>query len=82
MFKWIRTLFIKRKTNADESFNVVASIGKARALYKDLIIKAHPDRNPYKVELATEITDLLNNNRYNYRELLKLKSRIETELNY
>ena len=70
----------KRVETPDEIINVVASIGKARALYKDLIIKAHPDRNPNKVEIATEITDHLNNNRFNYRELLKLKSRIETEL--
>lgn len=80
MFKWIRTLFIKRETNADESLNVVESMGKAKSLYKDLIVKAHPDRNPAKADLATTITDLINSNRYNYRELLKLKSRIETEL--
>lgn len=80
MFKWIRTLFIKRETNADESLNVVESMGKAKSLYKDLIVKAHPDRNPTNVDLATTLTDLINKNQFNYRELLKLKTRIETEL--
>ena len=80
MFKWFRKIYYKTEKMPDESINVVESIGKAKALYKDLIVKAHPDRNPKNVELATSITDQLNINRYNYRELLKLKTIIETEL--
>lgn len=49
-------------------------------LYKELIKKSHPDKHPQKEKLAKEIAELVNNNRYNYRELLKLKERIENEL--
>lgn len=78
---WFRKILHRKNLEIpDESINVVASIGKAKALYKDLIIKAHPDRNPNNVELATSITDQLNSNRFNYRELLRLKTIIETEL--
>lgn len=78
---WFRRVFHRKNSEIpDESINVVESIGKAKTLYKDLIIKAHPDRNPNNVELATSITDQLNINRFNYRELLRLKTIIETEL--
>lgn len=63
-----------------EETNIVQSIAKAKALYKELIAKAHPDRNVSKAELAKILTEEINNNRYNYRELLKLKQRVETEL--
>jgi hypothetical protein len=79
MFRWIKNLFSKQDYK-DESLNVVASIGKAKSLYKDLIVKAHPDKLPNQSELATTLTELINKNRYNYSELLKIKNRIETEL--
>lgn len=47
---------------------------------KELIKKSHPDKHPQKEKLAKEIAALVNDNRYNYRELLKLKERIENEL--
>lgn len=79
MFRWVKNLFSKKEYK-DESLNVVASIGKAKSIYKDLIIKAHPDKHPNQSELATTLTELINKNRYNYSELLKIKKRIETEL--
>lgn len=79
MFRWVKNLFSKKEYK-DESLNVVASIGKAKSIYKDLIIKAHPDKHPNQSELATTLTELINENRYNYSELLKIKKRIETEL--
>ena len=63
-----------------KSKTVVESIVGAKTLHKELIRKAHPDRHSDKEELAKEITDLVNENRYNYRELLKLKERIKEEL--
>lgn len=83
MFAWIKRMihsFIGRKERLNESNNVVESIAKSKVLYKELIKKSHPDKHPEKEELAKEITELINNNRYNYRELLKLKERIENEL--
>ncbi len=81
MINWIKRLFQKKENESvKESINVVASIGKAKSLYKDLIVKAHPDKHPSQSELATTLTELINKNRYNYSELLKIKNRIETEL--
>lgn len=81
MINWIKRLFNKKENKSvKESINVVESIGKAKSLYKDLIIKAHPDKHPNHSELATTLTELINKNRYNYSELLKIKKRIETEL--
>ena len=83
MFSWFKRLFISHKNRQGtflESVNVVESIASAKSLHKELIRKAHPDKNPIKIELAQELTELVNLNRYNYRELLKLKERIENEL--
>lgn len=83
MFSWFKRLFIshkKRNEAISESVNIVESIASAKSLHKELIRKAHPDKNPMKIELAQELTELLNMNRYNHRELLKLKERIENEL--
>lgn len=83
MFAWFKRImfsFSGRKERLNESNNVVESIVKSKMLYKELIRKSHPDKHPQKDELAKEFTELVNNNRYNYRELLKLKERIENEL--
>lgn len=70
----------KNRTKVHEEENVVESMVKAKKLYKELILKAHPDRHPNKIELAALITEKVNENRYNYQVLLKLKERIEKEL--
>lgn len=64
----------------EEAFNVVESIAKAKGLHKKLILLSHPDKYPNKIELATKLSELVNANRYNYRELLKLEERIKNEL--
>lgn len=83
MFRWFKRLILsrrKRKEALFESVNVVESIAGAKALHKELILKAHPDKNPMKIELAQELSELINVNRFNYQELLKLKKRVENEL--
>lgn len=70
----------KRKMSTNEAINVVASLAKAKQLHKKLLIKTHPDRHLDKIELATELSSLVNENRYNYEALLQLEKRIETEL--
>lgn len=83
MFAWIKRMiqsFSGRKERLNESNNVVESIAKSKMLYKELIKKSHPDKHPQKEKLAKEIAALVNDNRYNYQELLKLKERIENEL--
>ena len=83
MFRWFKRLFLSHKNREKailESLNVVESIARAKSLHKELIRKAHPDKNPMKVERAKELSELININRYNYQELLKLKDLIESEL--
>ncbi len=83
MFSWIKRLFnsfISQKTKIENSTNVVESIAKAKALYKELIIKAHPDKHPNNILLAKELTEMLNQNRYNYSMLMKVRERMEKEL--
>jgi len=70
----------KKKTFKDESLNVVLSIAKAKQLHKRLVVLSHPDRNPDNQELATELSSLVNQNRYNYQALIELEKRIVTEL--
>lgn len=84
MLRFIRKLLgLKTKSVAvnSQNINVVDSIVKARALYKQLVIKAHPDKNPEKRELAEEITQQLTSNKRNYQELLRIKKIIEEQLN-
>lgn len=64
----------------NESINVIDSIAKAKKLYRYLILQAHPDRHPQKRIIAEELTDAINNNKYNYEQLLILKNRVEKEL--
>ena len=83
MLIWIKKKLLSlyyRKDRYNESNNIVTSLAKAKPLYKELIRKSHPDKNPHKRELANELTELINNNRYNYQELMKLKERINKEL--
>ena len=74
--KWLGWFRKRKKEKIDEGLNVVAGISKAKALYKELIITAHPDRHPEEVEIYQEITDRITANRYNYNELLKIKQEI------
>ena len=68
------------KSLNDETYNVIQSISKAKTLYKNLIIQAHPDKHSENIDLATELTELVNINKFNYRELLDLEKRIKNEL--
>lgn len=70
----------KKKSNEVVCENIVASIAKCKVLHRRLIILAHPDKHPNNKELAEELTKLLNKERYNYSELLKLQVRIKSEL--
>lgn len=80
--KKIKFLFIGKscKTRNKEIANIVNGIAKAKQLYKNLIIQAHPDKHPDKKELAQEITSLINENRYNYDALVELKNIIKRKL--
>lgn len=80
LVRLINRIHFKMKESADEGKNVVAGMAMAKQLYKELAIKAHPDRNPDKRELAEDITSRLTCNKHNYNALLKLKEEIEKNL--
>ena len=80
MIRWIRNLFRKRNVDAiNEGLNVVSGISKAKSLYKELIVLAHPDRHPEEESIFKELTDRINASRYNYNELLKIKNELENK---
>ena len=72
--------FTRKKEQVDEVRNVVESMSKSKVLFKELVKMSHPDRHPQNRELAEELTQLVNEFKFNYRELLLLKQRIENEL--
>lgn len=76
----INRIRFRRKIKSDESGNVVAGIVKARQLYKTLALKAHPDRNHQKPELAQDIMARLSKSKYDYNALLEIEKEIEEKL--
>lgn len=60
----------------DESANVVDSMVKARKLYKQLSVAAHPD----KITIAEDLMQRITANRHNYSELLRLKDEVDEKL--
>lgn len=63
--------------------NLVHSSFHSQDLYDKLKIKCHPDRFPNDKELnakALELFQDISKNKYNYKELLRIKERAESEL--
>lgn len=75
-----RLFSFKNHSRNNEAYNVVKSMAKAKQLYKELIKQTHPDKHPNKKDIAEELTAMINNNRFNYRELLKIKDIIHDKL--
>lgn len=65
---------------SDESTNVVNGIVKARKLYKELCVVAHPDKHPSKQDVAQGLMQRISENKHNYAALVALKSEIEEKL--
>ncbi len=76
LYRLINRIKFKRLIKSNESKNVVAGMVKARKLYKDLVVKAHPDKHA----IAEDITSRLTCCKYDYANLLKLKDEIEKKL--
>lgn len=70
----------KRNIKYDESYNVVNGITQARSLYKELIQKTHPDLHKEQKEIAEELAQRINENKYNYEALLLIKQDVEEKL--
>ena len=80
MNMFTRLFCSKNHSTDDEAYNVVESIAKAKQLYEELIKQAHPDKHPNNKDVAEELTAMINNNRFNYRELLKIKDIVNDKL--
>lgn len=78
--RFINRIRFRNTIKRDESANVVDSMVKARRLYKELSLSAHPDKHPDKSEIAEDIMQRITKNKHNYSELLKLKMEIEDKL--
>lgn len=78
--RFVRRICFRRKTKGDESTNVVDSMVKANRLYKELCIKAHPDKNGERIEIAEDLMIRIDANRYNYSALLLLKKEADEKL--
>lgn len=71
--------FRKREKDIDVT-NIVQSMSKAKVLYRKLVKLTHSDRNPQKRELAEELTQQVNQARFDYNKLLVLQKQIEEQL--
>lgn len=78
--RFLARLKFRRRIKTDESSNVVDSIVKARQLYKELSIAAHPDKHPSRKDVAEDIMQRITANRHNYSALMSLKNEIEEKL--
>jgi hypothetical protein len=76
---WKRFRF-RKTVKRDESSNVVDSMVLARRLYKELSVKAHPDRNPNRQAEAEDLMQRIVANRFNYSALVALKQEVSEKL--
>lgn len=79
--RFLNRIRFKKNIKHDESSNVVNGITKARSLYKELIQKTHPDLHKEQKEIAEELSQRINENKYNYDVLILIKQEIEEKLN-
>lgn len=80
IMRFIRRMRFRKGIKSDEGVNVVDGMVRARKLYKELSLQAHPDRNPANKGKAEELMQRIIANRFNYAALLELKKEME-ELN-
>ena len=70
----------RKQIKSDQSLNVIDGMVKAKSLYKELCVLAHPDRHPYNTEMAEELMKRIVENKHNYAELIKLKEVVNQRL--
>ncbi len=77
LVRFLKRLRFRENVEKDESLNVIDGIVNARKLYKELCVKAHPDKNLEHRKEAEELMKRIAMSRYNYAELLSLKYEVE-----
>lgn len=80
IIRFFTRLKYRRVIKTDESSNVVESMVKARKLYRELSIAAHPDKHPSKKDIAEGLMQQVTVNKHNYSGLISLKNEIEEKL--
>lgn len=75
-----RLRFKRTLSSKEEGRNIVDSMVKARKLYIELSLAAHPDRHPNKKEIAEEIMQRVTANKHNYAALNSLQEEILEKL--
>ncbi len=76
----ITRIRFRKSIKSDESTNVVDGIVKARKLYKELCVVAHPDKHCLKQDIAQDLMQRITENKHNYAALIALKAEIEEKL--
>ena len=74
--------FTKKQDYTKDAVNVVESFSKAKALYKEMCKRCHPDRfvEEDKKIIAENLFKKIQNNRYDYDALQHLYNEINTTL--
>jgi hypothetical protein len=68
----------------DVAKNIALSISKSKIIYKELIVKVHPDNPKFQnenKEIANELSSRITKSKKNYDELVKLKTEVDNFLN-
>lgn len=74
--RFIHRIRFRRTIKSDQSRNVVDGMVKARRLYKELSVEAHPDKHPNDSDWANDVMSRIVSNRHNYKVLLELRDEI------
>jgi len=73
-----RVLADNKNDYSDTARNIALSISKAKLLYKELIVKVHPDRfSGIKVEQANILSAKITESKRDYNALILLKEEVE-----
>lgn len=70
----------KKQVQKEDVYNIVNGINQKEnlaILYKSLLIKVHPDKNPGNIMLAEKYTTLINKHRRDFDKLNHLQKEIE-----
>ena len=79
--RFLLRMKFRKTVKTDETQNVVDSMVRARKLYKELSLMAHPDKHPSKRDVAEDLMQRVTANKRNYSELISLKAEIAEKLN-
>lgn len=76
----INRVRFRKHVKHDECLNVVDGMAKAKVLYKELCVLAHPDKHPGNEAEAEEIIKRITANKHNHSALVELKKEVYKKL--